>query len=399
MRSQSPHPRTTPVVRIVQKQHKRRPSGNSQLPAAKRRVSAPAGERDCSQGESSVASTIPGQNSTPSSLLNNSGVADITQRVTVTPSATQRRSMITPTAMPGTSSRSIPAPGGTSQTDSTRHVVSSLASGIASTPTPLRGLENLPTSIPNPEACVTITNPLRTRAKERNQRQRQWQMQPQAVSTPQSVVSGSCSIHRFGHSDMMCLVFATGRLMELYMWNTRPFKSASDLEMVSYAMNATRCESISWSPTLPDNREVLEHRYAAKQHLVHRIWGMHKGDFERGMLQRRPTLDITHSIGYQVRAQVDKVKSHLIQSARDRIAELYDLHRFESNAERLQFIDSLLADNKYLFPVAERVESGVRGPNPTQKVLKAGNKWPASTLLPGGSNPGVYQHQILSSGE
>jgi len=172
-------------------------------------------------------------------------VADITQRVTVTPSATQRRSMITPTAMLGTSSRSTPAPGGTSQTDSTHRVVFSLVSGIASTHTPLCGLENLPTPIPNPEARAIITNPLRTRATERNQRQRQWQLQPQAVSTPQSVVSGSRSIHRFGHSDMTRLVFATGRLMGLYMWNRRPFMSASDLEMVSYAMNATHWESIS----------------------------------------------------------------------------------------------------------------------------------------------------------
>jgi hypothetical protein len=33
---------------------------------------------------------------------------------------------------------------------------------------------------------------------------------------------------------MKCLVFATGKLMELYMWNRLPFMSASDLEMVSY---------------------------------------------------------------------------------------------------------------------------------------------------------------------
>jgi len=117
------------------------------------------------------------------------------------------------------------------------------------------------------------------------------------------------------------------------------------------------------------------------------------------MLKQRPTLDITCSIQYQVRAQVDKVKSHFIQSARDHIAELYDLHRFESDAEHLEFIDSLLADNKYLFPVAERVEGAVRGPNPMQRVSKAANQWPASTLLPGRSNPGVYLHQILSSGE
>jgi len=126
---------------------------------------------------------------------------------------------------------------------------------------------------------------------------------------------------------------------------------------------------------------------------------MHNGDLDRGMLKRRPRTDITCSIRYQVRAQVDKVISHFIQSAIDHIAELYDLHRFESDAERLEFIDSLLADTKYLISVAERVEGGVRGPNPTQRVLKAANEWPASTVLPAGCNPGVYLHQILSSGE
>jgi hypothetical protein len=117
------------------------------------------------------------------------------------------------------------------------------------------------------------------------------------------------------------------------------------------------------------------------------------------MQKQLPTLDITGSNRYQVCAQVDTVKSHFIQSARDIIAELYDLHRFESNAEGLEFIDSLLANNKYLFPVAERVEVGVRGPNPTQRVSTAANELPVSTVLPGGSNPTVYVHQILSSSE
>jgi len=62
-------------------------------------------------------------------------------------------------------------------------------------------------------------------------------------------------------------------------------------------------------------------------------------------------------------------------------------------------MDSLRADNKYLVPVAEHVEGGVRGPNPTQRELKADNQLLASTLLPGGSYPAVYLHQILSSGE
>jgi len=50
------------------------------------------------------------------------------------------------------------------------------------------------------------------------------------------MVSGSHGIDQFGHSDIMRLIFATGRLLELYMWNRRLFLSASDLEMVSCAM-------------------------------------------------------------------------------------------------------------------------------------------------------------------
>jgi len=88
-----------------------------------------------------------------------------------------------------------------------------------------------------------------------------------------------------------------------------------------------------------------------------------------------------------------------MQTVRDNKAELYDLQRFESNAEHLEFIGSLLADNKYLFPVAERVEGGVHGPNPMLRVSKAANEWPASTLLPCGGNPAVHLHQVVSSGE
>jgi hypothetical protein len=72
---------------------------------------------------------------------------------------------------------------------------------------------------------------------------------------------------------------------------------------------------------------------------------------------------------------------------------------FVSNAEHLEFVDSFLVDNKYLFPVAESVEGGVRSPNPKQRVSKAANEWPAYTLFPGGSNSGVDLQHILSSGE
>jgi len=223
MPSQSPHPDLTPVVQNIrcladrQNQQKCVPAGKSPLPPAKRCISVLRGERDSSQGGSSVASSTKGQNSTPSSSLNNSRVADITQCVASTPPATQRQSINTPSATPGPSSRSTPAPGGTSQTNPTRRVVSSPASGIARTPTPLSGLENLPTPIPNPEARAIIANPLQTQATETNLRRRQCQVRPQAVSTPRSMISGSPNIHRFGHTDMTRLVFATGRLLELYM--------------------------------------------------------------------------------------------------------------------------------------------------------------------------------------
>jgi len=110
-------------------------------------------------------------------------------------------------------------------------------------------------------------------------------------------------------------------------------------------------------------------------------------------------LDDTCSKRYKVRVQVDKVKSYVIQSAKENIAEHYDLHCFESDAEHLEFIDSFLADNMYHLPVAEHVEGGVCGPDPMQKLSKAAKKWPVLTVLPGGHNPGVNLHQISSSGE
>ena len=97
------------------------------------------------------------------------------------------------------------------------------------------------------------------------------------------------------------------------------------------------------------------------------------------MLKKWPMLDITCSNRFQVRIQDDEFKSHCIQSSRDHIAELNDFHRFESKAEHLEFVDSLLADHKCLFPVAEHMEGGVRGRNPTQRVSNIANEWPESS--------------------
>jgi len=46
---------------------------------------------------------------------------------------------------------------------------------------------------------------------------------------------------------------------------------------------------------------------------------------------------------------------------------------FNSTESVWNSLDSLLADNKYLFPEAKRVEGGVRSPNPTQRVSNAAN--------------------------
>jgi hypothetical protein len=80
--------------------------------------------------------------------------------------------------------------------------------------------------------------------------------------------------------------------------------------------------------------------------LVCSIPGTPKGDLESGILNERHTLNITRSKRYQVQAQVDNIKSHFIKSARENMAELYDLHLLQSAVERVELIDSVLADNK-----------------------------------------------------
>jgi hypothetical protein len=175
MYSRCPHHDLTLVVQNIrsldnlQNQQKPGPSEISQLQNAEKRVSLPVRESDCSEGGSSVPSTIQGQNSTRPSWFNSSRVGDFNEWVTSNPSDSRRRWINTPTSTPGTHSCSSPAPGGTS----TFRIVSSPTSGIVITPTPLTGLENLPTLIPNPEAHTIITNPLQLGATGKYQRPRQ----------------------------------------------------------------------------------------------------------------------------------------------------------------------------------------------------------------------------------
>lgn len=95
MPSHNPHPDMTPVIRNIHRLENSQiqlmsgPSWNSPLPPAKRCVSVFGGKWDSSEQRSSVASPIESKKSTPSSLLNNSRIADMTQCLTSTASTSQ----------------------------------------------------------------------------------------------------------------------------------------------------------------------------------------------------------------------------------------------------------------------------------------------------------------------
>jgi hypothetical protein len=67
---------------------------------------------------------------------------------------------------------------------------------------------------------------------------------------------------------MTRLVFATGRLIELYMWNKLPFMSASVLEMVSYG---TRCTAKAFAEA--PHWQIIE-KYWNTAMQQHNIWSI-----------------------------------------------------------------------------------------------------------------------------
>jgi len=83
----------------------------------------------------------------------------------------------------------------------------------------------------------------------------------------------------------------------------------------------------------------------------------------------------------------------------DNLADVYDLHRFESTREPLEFINPQLVETESLFPVAVFVKGGVCSLHSTQRESKVTYEWPGSTLPPGRCNPNINLDQILSSGE
>jgi hypothetical protein len=117
------------------------------------------------------------------------------------------------------------------------------------------------------------------------------------------------------------------------------------------------------------------------------------------MLNQWPTLNITCSNQYQVQTYVDICTSHFSQLTKDNIAEHYDLHCLEFDAETFVFIHSGLADSKYHLHVAKRVDGGVYTQYPMLGVSIAVNEWAASSFVAGGSTPGVYLCEIFSLGK
>lgn len=238
---QSPNPDTTPVVRNDQSlanphdDHLCGNLGNSRHAPAKRRNSILAdGIASCHAG-CSVLTTTKDQYSTTWSSCNNSCIADYTNRVTSIPSAAMWQIIRTLTASPGRSSCRSPDPGAAAIALSTCCVISCPTSVIAIGPTPQIYLEYLPTPIQNPKSHAIITTPVQTWSTDTNLRKRQWQCPLQAEFTPWSKVCGDPSIHWFGPSDVPRLVFATPKLLNLYMSNRQPFMTVRDFGMAGCA--------------------------------------------------------------------------------------------------------------------------------------------------------------------
>jgi hypothetical protein len=92
------------------------------------------------------------------------------------------------------------------------------------------------------------------------------------------------------------------------------------------------------------------------------------------MLKQRPRFTITHPNWYQVRVHVDNIKSHFIEPATDIGAERDNPHWLEFDAEHLEFINYLVADNNNYCPVAECMQGDVHSPNPMQRDSNPANE-------------------------
>jgi len=164
--------------------------------------------------------------------------------------------------MLGTSSRSTAATRRTSQTDSTRCIVSSATSGIAITPIPLSGLENLPTPIHNPEPHAIITNPLWTLGTEKLERE------AVAIANAGIVNTSINGLQQSQHPSIRSLRHDTSCVCNgqtpgpLYLEQIAVYKCKQLGD--GMLCIAKRFESITWSPILPDQRDLLEHRYPGK---------------------------------------------------------------------------------------------------------------------------------------
>jgi len=179
----------------------------------------------------------------------------------------------------------------------------------------------------------------------------------------------------------MPIEYPTRNLLNIYIPNRGLFISAINLEIVRYAMQRIAkalCKAPHW--------QILERYWMTtmQQNITLYItleeWT--REILKELMRKQRSTLHSTRSNWDKIPAQVDMVKLHFIESARDNIAALDDVNRVQSAPENLKLLDSLLEDSKYLFPGAERVDVGVCRPNQTERKSNGDSELLVSTYPP-----------------
>jgi len=259
MPSQCPHPDQTLVVRhdhiLANRQNQQRCGRlvKSQRPPPKRFVSIPAGIRDSWDGGNTEACTIQSRNWTQSRLLDTSHVAQIPPWVTSIPSPAPIWLIYTPTARTGN-----PAPGGTSQTDSMRCVVSSPASSMAISPTPLGGIAHQHTTHPYPRSpCVHYESTANTIYSNESE------TEAVAIATVSGAWTSISGLQQVEHHSIWSLSHDASCICDGQTPRAPHVELMAIYECIRLGVikscNAIGCESISWSFTEVDNCDLLQH--------------------------------------------------------------------------------------------------------------------------------------------
>jgi len=102
------------------------------------------------------------------------------------------------------------------------------------------------------------------------------------------------------------------------------------------------------------------------------------------------------STAFTVKNSYQSVRSHLVSSARTHIGSLYGITALATDAERLQHIDELLADDAYILREDERTLVPGVSCSIIRTLLSVTSTAPATRdLLSRISNSGIYPHAFL----